>query len=354
MRFELKTLLIPIGIILGFFLLKFTIGYLLPFILAILVALLIEPAVQFFQKRTHLSRGVAVFLVLLLILIIFAIFVVAGVSRIYVELEKLSKNLPSYQSLWEKYQWIKNHNEELGRKMERWELSPAQQEAVNRILQDLYSAVTNNLKNFISELLGLLTTLPNIITLFIISFIATFFISRDRQMIAGAFWNIFPKELQNKMQYVKNEITGAVIGFIRAELILISITTIIAIIGLEILSSDYALIIGFASGVLDLIPVVGPSLIFIPWAIYSMVSGDFAYGLGLLIVYGVMAVVREIAEARIIGKSIGIHPLAILFAIYVGVKAFGVSGFFIGPAVVVTLNALTKAGIINIFAAKRE
>lgn len=349
-KFELKKvwwiLLGIIGLVFGFLLLKYALAYFLPFIIAILVTLLMEPVVNFFQKRVRLSRGISVALVMGLILIIFGVFIVAGVSRIYLELEKLSHNLPSYQVMFERYQWLLNQNGELKNLMTRWHLSPGQQEVVNKVFEDLYGFFTNNFKAIIGELLGLIARLPSVVTILIISFIATFFISRDRRMLGDFFWQIIPKEIRPKMMTVKNEIFHGAVGFIRAQLILISITTIIAIIGMEILSSDYALIIGFTSGLLDLIPVIGPALIFIPWAIYSIISGQVYYGLGLLIVYGIMSVVRQLAEVKIVGQSIGVHPLSTMVAMYVGVKALGVIGFFLGPALVIVIKALISSGII--------
>ncbi|MCK4258697.1 MAG: sporulation integral membrane protein YtvI [Halanaerobiales bacterium] len=353
MRIEFKILAILVGIILGFFLLKYSVAYFLPFLLAFIVAMLIEPIVLFLKKRLHLSRGWAVILVLALIILIFVIFLVLGVSRIYVELEKLSGSFSTDINILDQFQWILERNGDLMSLMERWHFSPEQQATVNQLLQDLYTSLAVNARSMITQLLGLLAKLPNLVTIFMITFIATFFISRDRGMFANIFWKSIPKRWEKKIRSVKTEITGATIGFIRAELILISITTIISIIGLEILNNDYALLIGFASGLLDLIPVIGPTLIFIPWAIYCMITGNFAYGIGLLIIYGVMAVVRQTAEVKIIGKSIGVHPLATLVAMYVGVKVFGVSGFFIGPAVVIVVKSLIKAGIITFIATKK-
>ncbi len=354
MRIEFKILTALGGLILVFFGLKYAVAYFLPFLLALVVAMMIEPVVNFFEKRLRLKRGWAVILVLTLILLIFVLFMVLGVSRIYLELEKLLKNIPSFQDLLDQFQWVLNQNGELSSLMNRWQLSVEQQETVNQLLQDLYTSIASNAKAVISQLLGFLTKLPSVFTMIMISFIATFFISRDRRMLTGIFWKIIPNRWEKKIRSVKTEITGATVGFIRAELILISITTVISIIGLEILNNDYALLIGFASGLLDLIPVIGPTLIFIPWAIYSMITGNFGYGVGLLVIYGVMAVVRQIAEVKIVGQSIGVHPLATLIAMYVGVKIFGVSGFIIGPAVVIIVKSLINAGIITFIATKKE
>lgn len=354
MRLELKIGLGILALIGTFFLVQFALIYLLPFILAVLVAILIEPLVSFFEKRLRLKRGFAVAIVLLLVLLIFIVFIIAGVAQIYQEIEKLSKNFPDYQVIWDRYQWLLNQNGEVQNLLERWNLLEGQEKEIERILQDIYAFIQENFKVLITAILGFLAKLPNLITIFMISFMATFFISRDRQMFANLFWRLVPKKWQRKLRTVKKELTSAVVGFLRAELILVSITTIIAIVGLEIMGSDYALVLGFASGALDLIPIIGPTLIFIPWAIYSMATGSFGYGIGLLIVYGVLAVTRQIAEAKIIGKSIGVHPLAALVSMYVGVKIFGVGGFIIGPATVIVLKALYKAGIITLSAAKKE
>ena len=334
------------GLIFGFLLLKHAFSYFLPFVIALLVALLIEPLVAFIQKKIRLSRGLSVAVVMGLILLIFAVFIIAGVSQIYFELEKLSHNLPSYQVIFERYQWILNQNGELKNLMNRWQLSLEQQAVVNKFLEDLYRFFTDNFKAIIGELLALIARLPSVVTIFLISFIATFFISRDRRMLGDLFWKIVPEELQAKLSTVKDEIFHGAVGFIRAQLILISITTIIAIMGMEILNNDYALIIGFSSGLLDLIPIIGPALIFIPWALYSIILGEIYYGLGLLIIYGTISVVRQLAEVKIVGQSIGVHPLATMTAMYIGVKALGITGFFLGPALVIVIKALISSGII--------
>lgn len=354
MRIELKILLGILAVIVSFLLVQFALVYLLPFILAVLVAILIEPLVKFFAKHLRLKRGFAVAIVLLLVLLIFIVFVIAGVAQIYQEIEKLSRNFPSYQVIWERYQWLLNQNGEVQNLLERWNFLEGQEKQIERILQDIYAFIQENFKVLITAVLGFLAKLPNLITIFMISFIATFFISRDWEMFKNLFWRLIPGKWQRKLRMVKNELTASIVGFLRAEMILVSITTIISIVGLEILGSDYALILGFASGALDLIPIIGPTLIFIPWSVYSMATGSFGFGIGLLVVYGVMAVTRQMAEAKIIGKSIGVHPLAALVAMYVGVKIFGVSGFILGPAAVILLKALYKAGIITLSVAKKE
>lgn len=357
MRFELKILFAIIGVVLSLLVMKFAITYMFPFLLAVLVAVLIEPLVNFFQRKLKLKRGGAVGVVLLLVLLVFILFIVAGVSGIYVEIEKLSSNLPDYSVLIEKYKWIfAQGGNPLENLLTRWgiQLDPGQTKAVNQILQNTYGFITKNLQAFVKQMLGFLAALPNVITVFIISFIATYFISRDGRKISEIFFKLFPKNWQQKLKMVKKELTVAAIGYLRAQMILISITTILAIVGLEILNSEYALMLGFLCGLLDLVPVIGPSLIFIPWALYSMLTGNLPYGIGLLVVYGILAIVRQIAEVKLVGQSIGVHPLAALISVYVGVSLFGIGGFVIGPTVVILAKVMYKAGIITLAATKKE
>ena len=81
----------------------------------------------------------------------------------------------------------------------------------------------------------------------------------------------------------------------------------------------------------------------IPWSAISLLLGDFRLGLGLLILYGVLTIVRQISEVRLVGTSIGLHPLAALFSTYAGLRLFGVFGLILGPAAAYIFLELTNA-----------
>ncbi|AGB40664.1 sporulation integral membrane protein YtvI [Halobacteroides halobius DSM 5150] len=328
--------------------LNYVVAYLLPFVIAIIVASLIEPVVNFLQQEGKLSRGLAVAIVLIIIIILISLLLAICFSRLFVELDNLVNNLPDYQTIGNKFHWLAKQNKELSELMEEWQLSDSIKKAINSNLQKIYDRIKKMIQLVITSLLEIVKQLPRLVTILLISLIATFFISRDKKLILKTLLSPFPKYWRKKILQVQVEIISAGVGFIRAQMILISITTILSIIGLITLQSDYALVAGLAAGTLDLIPIIGPGMVYTPWIIYNLVINNLHFALGLLIIYIIVTITRQVAEAKIVGESIGVHPLATLVSMYLGVQLFGATGFFIGPALVIILKAIINTGFISL------
>ncbi|WP_281273749.1 AI-2E family transporter [Biomaibacter acetigenes] len=158
--------------------------------------------------------------------------------------------------------------------------------------------------------------------------------------------NILPDTLQEKIKKVQIELFLSFINMIKAQVILVTISTTITILGFYILKVDYALTLGLICGLLDILPLFGPSLVFIPWIIFSVIMGNISFAMGLLILYVIIIGSRQIFQAKIIGQNLGIDPLLTLVSIYLGIEIFGFMGLFIGPLVVVIMRALIHSGII--------
>ena len=94
--------------------------------------------------------------------------------------------------------------------------------------------------------------------------------------------------------------------------------------------------------VVDLLPVFGTGTVLVPWALVSLLLGQYPLGSGLLILYGVSLIVRQVAEPRLVGASLGLHPLASFAAMFVGYRLFGIVGLLLGPAVALSVTGLLK------------
>ena len=113
------------------------------------------------------------------------------------------------------------------------------------------------------------------------------------------------------------------------------------LIGFLILGVDYAFLLALIIAVLDMLPVLGVGTVLIPWALVALLQKNFYLGFGLVILYLVMLVLRQIAEPKLLGKSLGLHPLLTLFASYAGFRLFGFLGMLAGPVVATLIkNAL--------------
>lgn len=327
----------------SFVLFKYVLGFVLPFLAALIIALLIDPLVGMLQKKVRLPRGVAAGITLLFVFGIVVLAVVFGAAKIVVELGKLSKALPSLyvlvRSMAESMlMWVHNVAENF---------PPEVEEAVIRQVQGVYEAL-GMLVNSLLETLQILAfgRLPTFITNLLVTMVASFFLSRDKEAIGKFVLNLFPSTWREGIVLARTEVLTATVGLINAQIVLVLLTTAVTIFGLSLLRTGYALSIGLLAGILDIIPIIGPSLIFVPWITFNLLFGDVFRGILLATVYVSITGIRSLVQAHVIGERIGIHPLATLIALYLGVKLFGVNGLIIGPVMAIVLKAAIKAGLL--------
>lgn len=120
-------------------------------------------------------------------------------------------------------------------------------------------------------------------------------------------------------------------------------------IGLYVLGIENALVIAFLIAIFDVLPVLGTGGIMIPWILICFLNNQIKTCVGLLILYLVITVIRNIIEPKIVGKQIGLHPLLMLLCMYLGAKLFGFLGIFILPILILILQNLNDNGILTIY-----
>jgi len=322
--------------------------YFTPFIIAAVIASLINPIVDYLDNKIPVHRGFSVLIVLFLVILILVTMLIIGGAQGYLELNRLLRNLPDYRSIDSQIKWISEQNLELENFMENWEISAAVKEAINSNLQLLYNGVRDTLVSVINSVLDFLTKLPSMFMILFIAFIATFFISRDRDSIKEFLINIFPEDIQPKIANVFTQLNRSAVGYIRAMLILITISGIVAGTGVKLMGNQYALIVGAAAAILDLIPIIGPALLFYPWIVMSIIFGNFSQAFSLFLLHLFLAGVRSASEGKIMGKNLGLHPLATMTALFSGYRILGAIGFVVGPTFLVIIKAIVDSDLVDI------
>ncbi len=314
---------------------------LLPFILALLLAFLLEPVVQRITAFTKIRRSYASLLSLLLVYGILGLLLFAVINRLHTELNNLAVSFPSYDQIVaylsgqiQKVQYLIN-------------LNPSVKDAVFNSTQDMFA----HLKTWASAtsvfLLKVLAALPGTLAVFLIAIIGTYFISADFPRVKVFLHSIFPRRWKGGVRTVSTDLGAAVAGFLKAELTLIGITMVLTTVGLFLLGLDYAFTIGVLTGLLDLMPVVGTGLLFLPWIFWNLIIGQVGFGIKLAVVWGIIVAVRQVLEPKLLSKNIGLDPLPTLISMYVGARLLGGWGLILGPALVIIYHALARAGVFK-------
>ena len=87
----------------------------------------------------------------------------------------------------------------------------------------------------------------------------------------------------------------------------------------------------------------------IPWAILTFIQGNLPRAIGLLVIYLVIIVIRNIIEPKLVGNQLGLHPVVTLCSMFIGAQLFGVLGLFGFPIGLSLLRYLNDHGVIRIF-----
>lgn len=339
---------VVLALVITYLLFRFVLPYVLPFVLAVLLAIFMEPMVGVLQRRLRLGRAWAVGIVLILGVALLVALLFLGVASLLVELARLQEGIPD---LYVKAQeTLTAVAEEFG----RWraglpnEVQAVIEEQQTQWLDQARTWLELHTGRWLSTLQRIaLVDVPNILIVLVVMAIATFMISKDKDVVRQGALALIPPPWRDTVSDVAQRLLGSTVGFAYAMALLVLATTLLTILGLGLLGSSYALLLGILSGLLDIIPILGPGLIFIPWIIYNMLFGNFTFGLLLALLYGVIFGLRTVLQAQLIGDRMGIHPLVALISIYIGVRLVGTAGFILGPLLAVVLKVLAEARIIS-------
>ena len=113
-------------------------------------------------------------------------------------------------------------------------------------------------------------------------------------------------------------------------------------VGFSVLSVEYSFLLALVISTVDILPALGVGTVLIPWSVIELLTRDFKTGFGLLILWAVITVVRQIIEPKIVGGSLGLHPLVTLIGMYVGFRLFGIIGLLASPALAVAAKVILK------------
>ncbi len=355
---------------------KYAFWLVAPFIIAFMIAMALQKPVRAISKKTHIKKNIIAAIAVLLILSILVSAVVLVGYRLFVEFKGLGQfimsklnDLPSLVRTAEN--WVLDKLTFLPDTLER-----TVTDAVSGIVDNLLLMSEDNPKGEQGEMslgnldLSLITTpiggilstakhIPVFLSATLISIIACFFVTCDYDGFTGMIKQNVSEEHEKKLVRTKR-LLGDILGkWGKSYLTIIFITFCEVSIGLNILKfigvydGGYLVAISIVTALVDILPVLGTGTIMIPWAVINFFTGNIGLGIGLLVLYAVITVIRQILEPRLVAMNVGIHPVLTLMGMYLGVQLFGVIGLFLLPITFVLLKALNDEGIIHLWGRDR-
>ncbi len=313
--------------------------YVVPFIIAYFLASLIEPVVKFVEKKIKIPRKIGTIFSILFILGLISSILAFLISRLIKEIHNVYLSIEINMGSIEEF-FVRIIDQINGFYIQL----PDQ---VTDIINQGIKNITNNLQAILRPIADLAQIpiqialyLPQILIFLIVTILATYFMSSDKNTIIKFLDLQIPTNWLNKSKDITKNVFSAFFGWLRAQLILTSITFTELLIGMLILNVNNALLLALLIALVDVLPVLGAGTVLIPWAIMNLILGNTKLGLSLALLYVIILFVRQLIEPKILGKQIGVHPLFTLAGMYIGLKIWGVAGMFIGPLSIVALKYL--------------
>jgi len=314
---------------------------LLPFILALALAAILEPIVNFFQSRARMPRPVAT-------LVSLALVVIAGGYALLVITTKVVSELVQMGTLLQRYQrvpvdfatYVIERLNEINELFDQRGLPVVVQQNIIQTVENLAAAAVNWATQGINLVVNAVSQVPYLVVVTVVAMIATYFLVKDRDQLIESALSVSPPAMQERVRETWSRILEDIVGFFKATLILISLTVIMTSLGLIAIGVNYWMTLAIIAGILDMIPVLGPGFLFVPWAIGAATLGHVSLAAQLLVLYLIIFLVRQLFQAKILGDSIGVHPLWMLVTLYAGIQFFGLYGFIVAPILIIIGRAL--------------
>jgi predicted PurR-regulated permease PerM len=137
--------------------------------------------------------------------------------------------------------------------------------------------------------------------------------------------------------------------------VLISVICFIELgIGFFILDIRDAWFIALIIAIFDVFPIVGSGGILVPWGVIALIMGDPVRGIGLMVLWGVIVVVRQVVEPKIVGSQIGLHPLVTIVSMYIGLELMGGLGLIMAPIYIIVCKKLNEENIIHLYVDSKD
>jgi sporulation integral membrane protein YtvI len=177
-----------------------------------------------------------------------------------------------------------------------------------------------------------------------VTLLACYYFTADngalKRSLSVGLTRLTPLPLRDRLPPLGRRLKRLGQSYLRACLLLGLTTFLLTFMGLAVLGVPYAFLLAVLLAVVDLLPLLGTGIILVPWAVLCLLLGQVKLGIGLLILYGVSTLIRQILEPKLIGDGLGLHPLVSLGAMYAGLRLFGVWGMILSPLVAAALVSI--------------
>ncbi len=343
-NFLIHVLFAAVVIALGYFVIRAFTAYLTPLLVGLILAVLLQRPADFLADRTAIPRAVwAVLLVLVSYGAVVAIAVFCG-YQIYGQLLNLYESASNYiPYISNAFQWLNNWIDASFSGLSDTTLATLNT-MPDTIISSVFGKIANGLSTFATNVVS---GIPSMFITVVVTVVVSCYVAKDYKKLRNFIRRLIPQSQMVTVRAIRALFREKLVKILKGYLILMFITFVELSIGLLVLRIRYAIPLAAIIAVVDILPVLGVGTVLLPWAAVQLLAGKYFVAVGLIVLYLVITVLRQILEPKILSTQVGLPPLVTLLAMYCGLKLFGFFGMLGFPLALIILVELYRQGIVT-------
>ncbi len=341
-----------------YFTIRYAFGYIFPFVFAAAISVFLQRPIKAITKKLHIKAHSAVSIILVLLIVVILLGTATGLLFVLgSELKEFFTYMfSSISSLSELVEVAEKFVMDLLMKLPK-----GIGDALSEYVVGFFDKIGTKSMEFDMSVLSapisgawhVVKGIPSLFLTFLVTVVSCVFMTADYELIKQMILGFFKDENRDKIINTKRTITKGVSKLFKAYATLMIITFTEMFIGLSFMKligvykGGYIAIIAFVTCIVDIIPVLGTGTVLIPWAVYSFITGNVGLGIGLIVLYAVITVLRQVIEPKLVANQVGLPAIVTIAAMFLGARIFGAFGIILLPLTVIILKLMYDEGVIG-------
>ena len=347
LRNVVNIVLFLMGVVLVCLLVPRFLIFFMPFVVGWIIALIANPLVQFMEKRLKIVRkhsSMVIIIGTIALIVLGGYGLIAWLAR---EIYGFIGILPDlYESLLGDLEITGTNLAGLSEKIPP-ELVEKLATIINSLTESLGNVISTIGVPTVTAAGNIAKNIPNILVNVIFTILSAYFFIAERDKIIQWGREHTPEELRSKWHFIAGRFRSAVGGYFKAQFKIMGVVAVILLVGFFVLHIKYAILWAILVALLDFLPFFGTGTVLIPWAVLKVLSGNYKFAVGLIIIYLVSQLVRQLIQPKIVGDTIGLNPLSTMVFMYIGYKVGGIIAMIIAVPIGLIVINLYEAGAFD-------
>jgi sporulation integral membrane protein YtvI len=347
LKYVVNLIISLVVLLLCIFLVPRLIVFFMPFVIGWIISCIANPLVVFLERKLKIKRKAGT-----VVVILGAIAAVVGIG--YGVGVLLFKQIVGFVGdIPEMWNGFRNDCDNLGKILSQY--TGIKSTRFTDTLNDFGNAIGDTIASIPSNLdftsfqgMGsMMGSIASVTISVIMCVLSAYCFISDREWLHDFIQKHLPKSISQKYDIFVSSIRQAVGGYFKAQLRIEIWMYILLLVGFTLLNVRYAFLIALLVAFLDFLPFFGTGIVLLPWAVISLIGGNYIRAFGFIVMWGVGQFFRQLIQPKIMGDSVGMEPIPTLFLLYTGYRLAGVGGMLVAVPVGILIVNMNEAGFFD-------